>query len=611
MKKKDLEKLINSQDIESKFDKINQKIDYSKYEKVPAKPSVFRFKVKHCLAGVFASFIVLLSANFAYCSIHNKMLDKRIEEAYKSKIELKKIESKEEYNKVLDSDVLSLVNGKKTPWINKIFMDTLPPKASIGTNINVNSTVLAPGASNEESQFSTNVQVRGIDEADVSKCDGKFIYAAYEDCIMIFDLNGDVVDQENYKVVEEMDNYNVSNPQLYVEEENVILTSYKFTNIYEFENNDLKLKKTINYDEYLDSRLEEDNLLLIVRNDLEKEKEDKIDGSMYYTVGSNARAEYEIYKYNLDTEEMKTVTNLNAGSAILYVSKNNIYLATKVIYFVEDVEYGGYYSATVASIFNKELEPVGAIKLEGDVLNQFSMDEYNGYFRVVTTSEKRIPNKNNHISIYSLETLERVGFLGENIGEDNQTVKSVSFNEDKCHIVTYETKDPLYEIDLSDVTNPRIVSVYKAPGYSGYLQNFEVNGESYLFGLGYGDESYERKISVYKETEEGTIQIGDDFVMSTINITNSGYDLILKKCNYSSFEHKALFVYEKDGILYLGSKIEKDKYYIFKIDVNSEDVIDVFISFEFNKDYVDSRCYLINEKLYLTTYHDVVIIDFK
>ncbi len=608
MKKKDLEKLINSQNIENKFNEINKKIDYSKYEKVPAKTRVFRVGFKHCLAGVFALLVLTLSSNYVYCSIHNKLIDKRIEEAYKSKLELKKVETIAEYNKALTSDVVSIKNSKLTPWVESLFEEMSPknefPPALSGGN-DVNSGVIYQPEDNEgNNQISTNVQVKGIDEADVSKCDGEYIYAAYNDCVMIFDLNGNIVDQETYL---ENDTLKISNPNLYVEDENVIVTSEKFTRLYEFENNDLKLKYTFEYEDYLDSRLEDGNLYLIVRNQAQDKKD--IDGDVYYTVGSKATARYEIYKYDLETNELKITTNLNTGNAILYMSNNHIYLATKIYYYAEGSS--GYYVVTVASIFDKNLEPVGAIKLEGSVLNQFSMDEYNGYFRVVTTQEKRVANKMNHIAIYSLDSLKRVGFLGEGIGEDYQSVKSVSFSENKCHVVTYETKDPLYEIDLSDVTNPKIVSVYKAPGYSSYLQKFEINGEPYLFGLGYGDESYERKISIYKETEEGTVQIGEDFLMSTINITASNYDLILKDYNPSSFDHKALFVYEKDDVLYLGTKLEKDKYYIFKIDVNSNVVISNYCILESNDRYDDSRCYLIDGKLLITDYHDIVIYSFE
>ena len=167
-------------------------------------------------------------------------------------------------------------------------------------------------------------------------------------------------------------------------------------------------------------------------------------------------------------------------------------------------------------------------------------------------------------------------WIKENLGEGKQSVKSVSFNKDKCHVVTYEIKDPLYEIDLCDVTNPKIVSVYKAPGYSGYLKNFEINGESYLFGLGYLDDQCFTKISIYKETIEGSIQIGEDFVMSDIYVSNE-VDLHLKNFNRDEFlNHKSLFIYQEEDKLYLGWKVEYEKYYIFEISVNDEEKVSVY-----------------------------------
>ena len=392
---------------------------------------------------------------------------------------------------------------------------------------------------------------------------------------------------------------------MYVEDENVIITSSQFTSFYDFVDGDLLHINTIEYKNYLDSRLYDNNLYLVAKNAIDSEMPE--DENVYYTVGSRVRQKYDLYKINLDSNEIKKTANLNAGNVVLYMSNEHIYLATLVHYVGES----GFYSITVTSIFDKELQPVGAIGLEGNVLNQFSMDEYNGYFRVVTSDLSKANCEINALSIYSLETLQKVGSINKNLGEDKQTVRSVAFDKDTCHVVTYEVTDPLYEIDLSDVTNPKIVSIYKAPGYSSYLQKFEIEDKEYLFGLGYTDDSYIRKISIYEEKDDGTTQVGEDFLMSSVYVNNKDIDIFLDYANYDSFSHKALLVYNDGNDLYLGMKLETNKYYIFKIDVDSNEVVSIYKTFEFKNSFNDSRCYMIDGKLYITDYHRVVIKDFK
>lgn len=114
-------------------------------------------------------------------------------------------------------------------------------------------------------------------------------------------------------------------------------------------------------------------------------------------------------------------------------------------------------------MFTLELEPIGVIRLLGTVLNQFSMDEYDGFFRVVTTDKTRDALEMNALSIFDLnDACKRVGYLDQGIGKEYQEVKSVRFDKNTCYIVTYENTDPLYEIDCSNPTEPKIISAYEA-----------------------------------------------------------------------------------------------------------------------------------------------------
>jgi uncharacterized secreted protein with C-terminal beta-propeller domain len=113
----------------------------------------------------------------------------------------------------------------------------------------------------------------------------------------------------------------------------------------------------------------------------------------------------------------------------------------------------------------------------GNVLNQYSMDEYNGYFRIVTSAWIDYTQQNN---VYTLDmNLNIVGKL-ENLAS-GENFHSARFMGDRCYLVTFLTTDPLFVIDLSQPANPRVLGELIIPGYSDYLHPYDAN---HLIGLG-------------------------------------------------------------------------------------------------------------------------------
>ena len=138
----------------------------------------------------------------------------------------------------------------------------------------------------------------------------------------------------------------------------------------------------------------------------------------------------------------------------------------------------------------------------GYVLNQFSMDEHNGYLRVATTTNAkwgcldqpkaentevedasivwrpckwgRLRNSTSQVTILKLpdandaaREMETVGLVDE-LGV-TEVIMSAHFFDDKAYIVTFERTDPLYTIDLSDPENPVLTDELKISGFSSYL----------------------------------------------------------------------------------------------------------------------------------------------
>ena len=255
-------------------------------------------------------------------------------------------------------------------------------------------------------------------------------------------------------------------------------------------------------------------------------------------------------------------------------------------------------------------------EIKGNLNNQFSMDEHNNYIRIVSTDTTKDPLHINQISIFSLETLERVGYLNEGIGLERHTVRSVRYDEDTCYVVTYMNQDPLYEIDLTDVTNPKIVSVYEAPGYSTYLHTFIINNQKYAFGIGY-DDIRRMKISVYIDNGEETIQIGKEVVLDNEYsgiIVNTKYDVYIVNCwkDIMANNHKSLFIFNDGDYLYVGGVVGNSQYTVFRFDVTQEEhVISVYKEYKDVNVSEDSRAFLIDGKLYVVAINKLIIDDWR
>jgi len=318
----------------------------------------------------------------------------------------------------------------------------------------------------------------------------------------------------------------------------------------------------------------------------------------------NANALFSISSFNLDTFEKNSIEVITSYNATLYASNNNFYLASTNSF--------NSLNKTYITIVDMQLNEVGVIRVDGHILNQFSMDEYNGYLRVVTINTLKNDYELNALYIYSLKSLEMVGSITRGIGIERQTIKSTTFAGDVCYAVTYLNKDPLYEIDCSDPTNPYIVSQYEAPGYSSYLKTFEINEKLYTIGTGY-DDSFNVKMSVYEQTKDGTFQIGRDLIFSTYRYSNDT-ELLYYNADYpyNLLNHKALFIYCDDTHIFVGAMVERNLYTIFKVDVtNYSRPISTYLEISVVTDYEAARGFLVDGKFYIPTTNGLNITEWK
>lgn len=138
-------------------------------------------------------------------------------------------------------------------------------------------------------------------------------------------------------------------------------------------------------------------------------------------------------------------------------------------------------------INGNKLEYLAMGEVPGRLLNQFSMDEFEGNFRIATTRSEQWSRLSgvaapSYSNLYVLDKeLKIIGRL-EKLAT-TERIYSVRFLGQRAYIVTFKQTDPLFAISLADPTKPSVLNAIKVPGFSNYLHPVDSTGNK-LFGLG-------------------------------------------------------------------------------------------------------------------------------
>lgn len=149
-------------------------------------------------------------------------------------------------------------------------------------------------------------------------------------------------------------------------------------------------------------------------------------------------------------------------------------------------------STHLVKIALEDFEIVAQAEVPGRPLNQFSLDEEEGYLRLATTVEPWMLERTestNDVYILDLE-LKVVGSL-KDLGRGEE-IYAVRFLGDRGYVVTFRETDPLHVIDLSDPSRPWLAGELEMPGYSSYLHPI---GDDLLLGI--GREGRRVKVSLF------------------------------------------------------------------------------------------------------------------
>jgi uncharacterized secreted protein with C-terminal beta-propeller domain len=446
----------------------------------------------------------------------------------------------------------------------------------------------------------TNIQVEGVDEADIVKNDGKYIYIVSNNQLFILDA----YPAEEMKVLSEINFTDGYINEIFVNGDKLILfgNGFRVNKTKEVPEDDVVSSEVsakmiappyyqydyfegvLVYDisdkenpaldneilldgSYVDSRMVGDYVYIVSNKYMYYEypeppvyylngveKTIAVD-EIYYPAYPDAGYQFtSVSAIDLKSGEFKTETYLLGTSYTLYMSEENIYLTQQKSFdytnYVEDMAKQVYlpvlsdeydakineilesdmqiyeksvkmrgvvddYSKTLngeeLSEFTKQLEDklanfevyvqknhktaiykieVDGLNIEytasgavpGSVLNQYSMDEYDGNFRIATTTGNSgrffEGNSLNHLYVLD-ENLEVIGAV-EDLAA-GERIYSARFMGERAYMVTFRNTDPLFVIDLSSPSEPKVLGYLKVTGFSDYLHPYD---ETHLIGIG-------------------------------------------------------------------------------------------------------------------------------
>jgi len=406
--------------------------------------------------------------------------------------------------------------------------------APVPTSVPEAAPATSSSTTNQQSSYSTtNVQVAGVDEADTVKTDGQYLYvinqnysASSQNNIYILnanpqeaaviaripfgnntDLAGMYLSQDGNTLVVLGSNY--MNPSFYAVPVSLpmipggdqapyyygYLTYGVSTFIYVYDVTDknapaLAYNYTIS-GSYFDSRMIGDDVYMVVSEPAElyngtvalptvynnAVSSSIMPQSIYYVEANDTYFTYTTFVAldALDTSQAPlSMTILMGGTSNLYVSQSNMY----VTYPNQNGQSTEIYRVGINGL-DLTFQSQGSVP--GYIINQYSMDENDGYFRVATTTSLvPWPNEDEQNNLYVLNmNLTIVGSL-ENMAP-GERIYAARFINDTCYLVTSNQTDPFFVINLSNPQAPKVAGELQIPGYSSYLYPYD---ENHIIGIG-------------------------------------------------------------------------------------------------------------------------------
>lgn len=486
----------------------------------------------------------------------------------------------------------------------------------------------------------TNNQVEGVEEADIVKTDGEYIYyftsgsgnlkivkAGKEPKLMCnVSLAENKDEEEVVDVVGDVAflSKDYFNGEIYLSGNKLIITAVNHdkndgtkTTAYIYDVTDKTAPKKV-YEcsqsgSYNTSRLIGNKLYLISDYSVNLTKVDETKPRTYVPCGNgetlpagcitvssvkNSLTYTVICGFNIDDGALVSSQSILGGTYALYCSTKNIIIA--------NYQEGEATPIVRYSINDGEIKMEASGEIKGSLLNQFSIDEHNGYFRFVTTYQDNVEYKSESYTNMRIENKNGLFVLDSNlqkVGEitdlaPNERVYSVRFMGDTAYFVTFRQVDPLFSADLSDPQNPKIIGKLKIPGFSNYLFPF---GEGKLLGIG---QDVDEKSGVVDGVKLSMFDISDPS-----NVTESSKTVLKENYSPALYNHKASLVDYKKNLIGFAVYGQKGlDYRLFRLTENGFETV---LNVELFKVSEDVRGLYIGDELYIISQERMLVYSLK
>gem|GEM_PF-343585 len=215
-------------------------------------------------------------------------------------------------------------------------------------------------------------------------------------------------------------------------------------------------------------------------------------------------------------------------STTVYAAPGSVYLVTPPIWSSNSSwrplsRHGGSTEVasseiTKLSVSQGDLDLLATGVVPGRVNDRFSLDEHDGYLRVATTTDTTSGMTNNlYVMDHADDQLNIVGQL-EGLAP-SEKIYSARFMDETAFLVTFRRIDPLFAIDLSDPTAPRVAGELKVTGFSDYLQPIN---DTHLLGIG-------------READPETGQVGE-LQISLFDVSDLSNPTLIDRYNFPAHE---------------------------------------------------------------------------